>query len=55
MHGREDGPFRLPRRNERTDDDLARRLRDLLGKDPTEADLADAGAMDGDDLPGEEA
>jgi superfamily II DNA or RNA helicase len=38
-----------------TDDDLARRLRDLLGKDPTEADLADAGALDGDDLPGEEA
>jgi superfamily II DNA or RNA helicase len=38
-----------------TDDDLARRLRDLLGKDPTDADLADAGAMDGDDLPGEEA
>ena len=38
-----------------TDDDLARRLRDLLGKDPTEADLTDAGALDGDDLPGEEA
>jgi superfamily II DNA or RNA helicase len=38
-----------------TDDDLARRLRDLLGKDSTEADLTDAGAMDGDDLPGEEA
>ena len=38
-----------------TDDDLARRLRDLLGKDPTEADLTDAGAMDSDDLPGEEA
>ena len=27
-----------------TDDDLARRLRDLLGKDPTEADLSDFGA-----------
>jgi superfamily II DNA or RNA helicase len=38
-----------------TDDDLARRLRDLLGKDPTETDLTDAGALDGDDLPGEEA
>jgi superfamily II DNA or RNA helicase len=38
-----------------TDDDRARRLRDLLGKDPTEADLTDAGALDGDDLPGEEA
>ena len=38
-----------------TDDDLARRLRDLLGKDPTEADLTDAGTMDSDDLPGEEA
>jgi superfamily II DNA or RNA helicase len=38
-----------------TDDNLARRLRDLLGKDPTEPDLADAGALDGDDLPGEEA
>ena len=38
-----------------TDDDLARRLRDLLGKDPTDADLTDAGAMDSDDLPGEEA
>ena len=41
--------------NSATDDDLARRLRDLLGKDPTEADLTDAGAMYGDDLPGEEA
>ena len=38
-----------------TDDDLARRLRDLLGKDPTDADLTDPGAMDSDDLPGEEA
>ena len=36
------------------DDDLARRLRDLLGKDPTEADLTDLGS-DGDDLPGGEA
>ena len=38
-----------------TDDDLARRLRDLLGKDPTDADLTDLGTMDSDDLPGEEA
>ena len=36
------------------DQDLAARLRDLLGKDPTESDLNDFGS-DGDDLPGGEA
>ena len=36
------------------DQHLAARLRDLLGKDPTESDLNDFGS-DGDDLPGEEA
>ena len=33
------------------DQNLAARLRDLLGKDPTESDLTDFGS-DGDDLPG---
>ena len=36
------------------DQNLAERLRDLLGKDPTESDLTDFGS-DGDDLPGGEA
>jgi superfamily II DNA or RNA helicase len=36
------------------DRNLAARLRDLLGKDPTEADLTDFGS-DGDNLPGGEA
>ncbi|HEX3960598.1 MAG TPA: helicase-related protein [Trebonia sp.] len=36
------------------DKNLAARLRDLLGKDPTESDLNDFGS-DGDDLPGGEA
>ena len=36
------------------DQHLAARLRDLLGKDPTESDLNDFGS-DGDDLPGGEA
>ncbi len=38
------------------DDDLARRLRDLLGKDPTEADLASSDALtDSNNVPGDEA
>ena len=36
------------------DQNLTARLRDLLGKDPTESDLNDLGS-DGDDLPGGEA
>ncbi|MGH9028720.1 MAG: helicase-related protein, partial [Acidimicrobiales bacterium] len=36
------------------DQNLAARLRDLLGKDPTESDLTDFGS-DGDNLPGGEA
>ena len=42
----------LRRLQRRGPDDLAARLRDLLGKDPTESDLTDFGS-DGDDLPGE--
>ena len=38
----------------REDQNLAARLRDMLGKDPTESDLSDFGS-DGDDLPGGEA
>lgn len=37
-----------------TDEDLAQRLQDLLGKDPTEADL-DVGQAGTDDLPSDEA
>ena len=36
-----------------TDKDLAQRLRDLLGKDPTESDLSDG--LSSDDLPSDEA